>query len=550
MTLEQNTKNSLALNKDETRGIVTSTVNEVYAIVTSTMSPNGNVVVYAEGTSTQTTKDGATVAGVLQFDNPHAERINRIIEEAARKTEVECGDGTTTTIFLMKHLYDLLVKYPGFNNFNRIEKLIKETIDQLKTSTIQVDVNDPRLEQLAITTANQDVGIAKLCLDVYKETNGYPIIEFFESTASEDRVVKAQGQSVHMRLADANFTPYGNGADTEFVNMVFGVVNTNLFFNNDFSSNDALETLRSLNNRFPKNRIGIVAPNTNAQFINIINQINFSLQEQYGSTKFVIFTTGTGGSIGSAILGDVATILNAPVLSSFKDLESVDLNVCKEKIISSISQSIIKSVNKATQTRIDKRAADIETSLDSLGSERRYSPFGRSTLKRLHNLRSEIVSIYVGGETPNEVKERKDRFEDVALAIKSGLENGILPGCGIALRNAVWSIASQYNRETLLSDYVTVCFKQWDYLTKEMGIYPVGHDFNGPNGYDVLGAMNYGDIINLATLERGTPEELGVYDTAYAAITALKGAFSTAKILANTSSIILGSKAGAIHFNK
>lgn len=533
-----------ALGKVETREVVTGTVNTVFEIVTSTMGPDGNVVVYAEGTATKTTKDGATAAGCLEMDDPHAERINRIIEEAARKTEKECGDGTTTTVFLMKHFYDLLLKYPGFVSTKRIEELVHLTIEQLKKDTIELTRDDARLYDMALTTANQDDGITKNVLGIYRNKDRFPMVEIYESSGTQDKIMESQGHSIHMTLADGLFSTFGNGADTEFTDMVFAVVNRNLIMDGSLTESVILTQLRKLAKTYPNNRIGLVAPNVDSRFISLILSTNQALAESHGDKKFVVFRTSTGGSIGTAILGDVATVLGAEAVPAFADLESTTLAVCKETIVSSLNQTIIKSLNEETQLRIEERAKQIEDSLESLGAQRRYSPYGRATQKRLYALRSEIVTVYVGGETPNEIKERKDRYEDVVLAVKSALENGILPGCGTALRAAAFAVALQYEREPLIADFVKVCFEQWLYLTKDMGIYDSTIDFD----QNFPAMLAYKEIVNLATTKQGTPEYLGVYDTAYASITALKGAFATAKILANTSSIMLGNKSGAVSF--
>ena len=185
--------------------------------------------------------------------------------------------------------------------------------------------------------------------------------------------------------------------------------------------------------------------------------------------------------------------------------------------------------------------------LDNTGAESFFSPVGKLVKKRISSLEDNLITIYVGGETPNEIKERKDRYDDVVLAVQSALNNGVLEGCGVALKKAGIFIYdnipvdenNDYNK--IVNDFVDIRFSQWAKLLSDVG-------YLSTDKPTVEEARNTVNIIDLATGDEGNPLGLGVVDTAYASITALKGGFSTAKILANANSIILTNKSNSIHF--
>lgn len=529
-----------------TRAVIEDTLTDVFDVVCSTMGPDGNVVVIQEGTLVKTTKDGATVARSLEFENFHQDKINQIIAEAARKTELECGDGTTTTIFLTKLYYDLFKKYPGFINRKHIEKLTAALIEVLKADTVHVQVGDEQLRQVATVTANQDKSIVDTVLRIYDNYEN-PMIELAEGTVLEDKVSKRSGQMIRLRMADPMFSQDGNGSTTQFGAMVWVVVNAMITNTNGIDIGKLIEDCITISEK-GKYNVGLVFNQASTQFCQMIGHINHNLKQNNHNFNISVFSTNMGGSLGSMIMGDIATVLNSTMIPSLESLGSTTFKPCEDVVEVNLTQGFIPNVSQNTLDRIEKRAEDVRLSLEDMSSENRYSPLGRATEKRLAELTGSVVTIYVGGETMSDIKERKDRFEDVALAVKSALTNGILPGCGMALRDAMDKLFNSDDDiinttpADLLEDFYCLCFKQWKYLT--------GQDINEDATIGLL-SKDVEDrvIVDLATGKQGTPEQLGIYDTAYASITALKGGMTTAKILANTSSIILGNRSGAVYFD-
>lgn len=528
--------------KEETKALINDTVNRVFEVVTSTMGPNGKVVIIQNGTGTTTTKDGATVARAIEFKDDHMERVNRIIAEAATKTEEECGDGTTTTIFLTKYLYDLLIKYPGFINQKRIAELVDFAIESLKKQTVIVEANDERIYKLALTTANQDESIARKVADIYATRGENLAIEIKEGNSNIDQVIYTEGQEIHLRLADNVFSVDGVGSPTTFKNTIFVMVNKQLRINSEEETLELMAKVKEIVTAFPNHSVAFVGIQMETSFVSALNMINMTFNKIRDKSmepiRIVGMKTNAGGSFGNELMGDIGTILNAVIFPSIKDVDITMLNACYEHVNVHAGKSVVSSISEETKTRINKRVELIEQSLINTGSESFFSPIGKLARKRITLLNSEIVNIYVGGETSSEIKERKDRFDDVTLAVQSALTNGILPGCGLALGKVGCELFEtvQFNsHKEIEMEFVALCQEQFNKLVSEI-------DPTMANDQNILDGV----IPNMATGSFGKAEDLGVYDTAYASITALKGGFSTAKILANASSVVLTNKAGAI----
>lgn len=524
------------------QNVIGRTVDTVFNIVVSTLGPDGKVVVIQQGTAVKSTKDGATVARSLEFADLHQDKINQIMAEAARKTELECGDGTTTTIFLTKLYYDLFRSYPGFVNRRFIERMTNQIIAELRSKTITLTADDRRLREVALITANQDASITDTALEIYRDYTN-PVIELKEGVELADRVAKQNGQLLRMAMADAVFSQNGNGSATSFKDVMFVVINTNFTDMRTDYLKQLAEACEPISTKYPDATIGLVVNQASTMFTGAVAALNAHIKNQKLKSRYVVFSTNLGGKLGGLVMGDLATVLNAPFVNELADIKNHDLNVCTETIFATLDSSIIQNVTPETADRISNRVKDIRDTLQDMHQGDRYSTIGRATERRINELTGQIVTVYVGGETASDIKERKDRFEDVSLAIRSALDNGILPGCGIALREAAIAAAKECaSDETfprdIIKDIVALCFQQWKYLTKA----------------EIDASVSYRDlaedrqITDLASGRVGTPEELGIYDTAYASITALKGGVTTAKILANTSAIILGNRAGAVPF--
>ena len=229
------------------------------------------------------------------------------------------------------------------------------------------------------------------------------------------------------------------------------------------------------------------------------------------------------------------------------DLSSTEITMDHPTLILGSSYSKVIELDDDDNKRIEEQAKAIERSIAEYSFTERYSLRARFNEKRIRTLRGEMVTIHVGGETNSEVKERIDRYEDVVKAIKSGLVNGVLPGCGVSIIKATLAVIKETEKTELNIALLKAIFKAAcsPYVQLMTGIRPFDLDslFTKAIANE---EYSFPIVINLATGDEGNPEDIGIFDTAYATITALKGGLQTSKILASTQSLILGEKFNAV----
>lgn len=548
-------ESTVHLITDGAQDIVFFAIERIRKAVVSTMGPNGKLAIIKDGTAIKTTKDGVTVAKSIRFGNEHMELVARAMTEPAIKTDNECGDGTTTTIQLTAELATLLAAFPRFNQQKEIEAIVKAVVEELTKMSIRIDVNDPRLKAMALTSSNQDEELTNTILSIYQQTpDRFPEIELREYTQISDKVERIEGRPLKMRYSNPTFGRGQAGGDLELKEFRAVIIDDKLM---RMTEHEVLSVLRNVPfvskvrnpDYFPDDAdagpefidemqlppLLIIARSIEQDVLtSFIKMINMLQVKAIGEVpRIVAMSTDEGGAIGTSAMQDLGVILNAPVLSSFDGIEHIDLRINRNKIKLGSSRSFLLEMDEETKTRITTQADELEQRISEYSLTDRYSLRARMDEKRLRNLRGDLVIVHVGGETNSEVKERVDRYEDVVKAIRSGLINGILPGCGSSLMLA-WETVRK-SLPGIDEEISKAMVKVFSSIYRQL---MTGVMVDRYLEQDILKGTPR--VVNLATGVTG--DEAGVFDTAYSTITALKGGFQTAKILANTSSLITGDK--------
>lgn len=531
---------------DKAGELVKEVVQQARQAVVATMGPNGRVVAISTGTKPKVTKDGVTVARALKFNDPRKELINKIVTEAPIKTDEECGDGTTTTMLLMAEMFNIYQQFPSYQQQAFIDKLVSMWIKELEGAAIQVDVNDDRLRYMARTSSNNDIKLSDLVVDLYQENpDVFPSIELILGVESEDRVVRSNGLTMSAVYSNQLYAgknrsgvTYDNYIPVILDDYVRGTDPTELYSVLAYLENKVEAALQAGTVK-PTVNIVIIARAIETVMDNAILTYNQAIIQQSAGNPHMQFVgcrmEGAGGSIGSMIMQDAAIMLGCQMYASLNQIKSGEPTFCTNPLTINAARSIIVPDEEA-QMRIDERVKELRESLLTYDARTRFSRRARFDENRIRNMTGELITVWVGGETESDVKERKDRFEDVVKAVKSALVNGIVPGVGttlISTMNIVASLVENDDHTTFPGEWraivgglVHVAAQQNEILMK--GIFS---DENLQN-----------DVLDLATGRRGQPEDLGIFDTAYSSITALKGGAQTAKILANMSSILISNK--------
>lgn len=537
---------------NNTQDLVEDVMTNVRQAVVSTMGPNGKLSAITIGTSVKVTKDGVTVAKSLKFANPFQEAVNRIILEPAIKTDTECGDGTTTTILLTAELFSLYSQFPNYRERKFIDKLCNKTIDELGRMSIAVTNDSPELYSLALTSSNGDEKLATAITGIYHAAGDkYPEIELKEGLGGDDQVVRTNGLPVNLIYSNPSFSKNGNGTASEFTGFYPIVIDDNI---RNVDPQVLLSLLSQLLDRTERNGTFLLIARS---FDNPINSVILQINNQMKRPAFICAQTNFGGSVGTLLMQDISIMLNANMIKVLSDIVYADLNQCDDILTIGATRSVFAPTSQPTIDRIAQQVVAIETELDGYERGERFSMRARFNEKRLRDLKGELITVFVGGETQSEIKERIDRFEDVSKAVKSALVNGVLPGVGTALITAgvfaMGNLADEIDADPIFGKiadaFVEVIFSQYVLLmgpmmsllgTKEEknAIMSAVIDMDEPRPFVVT---------NMRDNTVGTPRELGIYDTAYASITALRGGMQTAKILASLDSILIGDKLAAVH---
>lgn len=537
----------ILLGSDAT-ALIEAVLEKVDFAVTSTMGPDGQVALIGSGDSSWTTKDGVTVAKSLKFNTPEEEIVNRIISEPAIKTDDECGDGTTTTIKLMTIIYRLLREDNSFKARKRVERIVSMLIAALQKQAAFVKLEDDLLYRVALTTSNQDEDLANKVMEIYRGCEkGYPDVEIKPGRGAGDLVERIDGRVVNMYLADQWFAGNNNANKVKLDRYVPVIVDDRIL---RASPEDLYQGIMNIRNQLGddlddagnpyKTPIVLVVRSIEKDPINLISNlvVNNEVLNKFNrgpQPGIIVAMTNLGGGLGAAEMQDIGSVLGAPYANGLEALKSVTVQVRTAPLVIGVSRSSIHGLSAEDIARIDVRIGAIEEEIAGYSYADRFTTRARINERRIRRLRGEVVTILVGGETNQEIKERVDRYQDVVKAVRSALENGVLPGCGMGLINAARTVdlALALPEEKRIARVIG------------LGVYTQLMSKHLPEGFEIEDIQLQLPIINIATGEDMDAQDLStlaVWDTAYATITALKGGFQTAQILATASSIFNTSK--------
>lgn len=531
----------ILLGNDAT-SLIEKVLSKVETAVTSTMGPDGQVALIGSGQSTWTTKDGVTVARALQFATDEEEIINRIISEPAIKTDDECGDGTTTTIKLTAVIYRLLRKDPSFKGRKRVEGVVTKLIAALKDQTIFPKLDDEMLYKVALTTSNQEHELASQVMEIYRSAEkGYPDVEIKPGRGAVDEIERVDGRVINMYFADQWFAGNNNANQVKLDRYIPVIVDDRIL---RAVPQDFFEGIANIRNQFQDNTrpsgvahppIVLVVRSIEKDPINMLANMlaNDPRMKEYnnnGLPGVIVAMTNLGGGLGAAEMQDIGSILGAPYVNGLEGLRAAQVTLSTTPLTIGVSRSSITELKPEDVARIDVRIDAIEKEIAGYSYSDRFTTRARINERRIRRLRGEVVTILVGGETNQEIKERVDRYQDVVKAVRSALENGVLPGCGMGLIDAAREV------------YKTIFTEEDRDIVETIGMSIYRHLMTPhlPCDKGPLNILQKLPILNIATgeeMDADDMDNLAVWDTAFATITALKGGFQTAQILATASSV-------------
>ncbi|MDE6148254.1 MAG: chaperonin GroEL [Bacteroidales bacterium] len=390
-----------------------------------TLGPKGrNVVIDKKFGAPQVTKDGVTVAKEIELEDRFANMGAQMVKEVASKTNDQAGDGTTTATVLAQAIINVGLKNvaAGANPMDLkrgIDKAVAAVVESLRSQSQEVGEDYAKIEQVGTISANNDNYIGKLIADAMSKVKKDGVITVEEAKGTETEVKVVEG----MQFDRGYISPYfmTNGEKME------AVLDTPYLLITDKKISTMKDLLPVLE---PIAREGksllIIAEDVDGEALTtlVVNRLR-------GTLKIAAVKAPGFGDRRKEMLQDIATLTGAVVVSEERGftLENATLDMlgkAEKVVITKENTTIVNGAgdNEAIQERVATIRKQIETTT---------SDYDREKLQeRLGKLAGGVAVLYVGAATEVEMKEKKDRVEDALSATRAAVEEGIIPGGGVA----------------------------------------------------------------------------------------------------------------------
>lgn len=495
--------------------------------VKSTLGPGGNPVLIESPSHTHgitVTKDGVTVAKSIDLFDPSENLAVKMMKEAADKTATSAGDGTTTAIVLTEGLVLGGLDYIT-EDLNRTEVLrnmvdiSEKVVDKLRrrgkkvTSSMLIDV--------ASISANNDREIGKIIAEVYKDVGKTGIVTVEKSQNDETYAETTMGLKFDRGYLSPMFINDQKKDECVFEDVMVMVADMEI--TNILQIENILKPIVS-----EGKKLLIISPCNQ----NLINSLAANVVK--GNIKVCAVAPPSFGYKQHELMQDIAISVGATYFSekTGDDLSIInyaDLGHAAKVIVSKDKTIIIKSGLKLDQKVIDERVAQLWEAHKN-ATKKADKDF---LLERIASLTGGIGVIFVGGQTDLEQKELYDRVDDAVCAVRSALEEGILPGAGKALleesaalqadadKSAEYNAAVMILKSALMAPFLQILANAG---LKAADIYKDG--------------IAEGHGYNLKTREFGDLVKMGVIDPLKVTRSALQNAVSVAVTILSTNAII------------
>ena len=390
-----------------------------------TLGPKGrNVVIDKKFGAPHVTKDGVSVAKEVELEDRFANMGAQMVKEVASKTNDQAGDGTTTATVLAQAIINVGLKNvtAGANPMDLkrgIDKAVAVVVDELRKQSKKVGSDYSKVEQVGTVSANNDSTIGKLIADAMSKVNGDGVITVEEAKGIETEVKVVEG----MQFDRGYISPYFM-TNTEKLEAVLDDPCILLTDKKVSSMKDLLPVLEPIA-REGKSLL-IIAEDVDGEALQslVVNRLR-------GTLKVAAVKAPGFGDRRKEMLQDIAILTGATVVAeergyTFENV-TVDMLGKAEKItITKDNTTIVGGAGSSEQ--IAERVAQIRTQIKNTTSD-----YDKEKLQeRLGKLAGGVAVLYVGAGSEIEMKEKKDRVEDALNATRAAVEEGYLPGGGVA----------------------------------------------------------------------------------------------------------------------
>ncbi|MBQ6604115.1 MAG: chaperonin GroEL [Tidjanibacter sp.] len=418
----------------EARELLKSGVDALANAVKVTLGPKGrNVIIDKKFGAPHITKDGVTVAKEIELEDNFANMGAQICKEVASKTNDDAGDGTTTATVLAQAIIGVGLKNvtAGANPMDikrGIDKAVEVVVTSLKEQSQQVGDDIEKIEQVATISANNDKTIGALIAEAMSKVKKEGVITVEEAKGTETHVDVVEGMQFDRGYISAYFM-----TDTEKME---ATLDKPYVLITDKKVSTMKEIMGVLEPVAQNGRaLVIIAEDVDGEALSalVVNKLR-------GTLKIAAVKAPGFGDRRKEMLEDIATLTGGTVISEDKGLRldqaTIEMLGTADKVtITKENTTIVDGGGNAEA--IKERVAQIRKQMEISTSD-----YDKEKLQeRLAKLAGGVAVLYVGAATEVEMKEKKDRVEDALAATRAAVEEGIIPGGGVAFIRATAALA-------------------------------------------------------------------------------------------------------------
>jgi len=514
--------------EDEARQSLAAGVSKLARAVVTTLGPRGRNAVLDKGWGApKVTKDGVTVAEEINLDDPQENLGAQLVKEAASKTNKVAGDGTTTATVLAEALYREGLKMVAggadpMSLSRGLQKAAAAVVAAIgKMSTPINEKSKKEITQVATIAGNNDPTIGAVLADAFMKVGKDGVITIEEGKQSETTVEVVEGMQFDRGYLSPHFVTNQDDQVVEFEKPLV------LIHEEKISSAKSLVPLLEAVSRASKPLL-IIAEDVEGEALAtlVVNKMRGILNvcavkaPGYGDRRKAMLSDIAVLTGGTAILKDLGVQLDSVKLSDLGSVDRVIITADDTTMVGS------KGDKKAILGRAEQIRKEIETTTSDYDKEKLQ--------ERLAKLAGGVAQISVGAVTETEMKERKFLLDDARAATQAALEEGIVPGGGVALLRCEKAVdALQLEGDEglgakILRNVLEVPLKAIAHNAGQDGPVVVHRvrQLKKNEGYDA-DKDTYGDML-----------EAGIVDPAKVVRTALQNAVSVASLLLTTSCLI------------
>jgi chaperonin GroEL len=519
----------------EARSLLKEGIDQLADAVKVTLGPRGRFVVLEKKFGApQITKDGVTVAKDIELSNPYRNMGAQMVKEVASKTGDQAGDGTTTATILAQSIINVGLKNvtAGANPMDLkrgIDKAVQAVVKSIASQAKVIGDDLDKIEQVAKISANDDVVIGKLIAEAMAKVHKEGVITVEESKGTDTRVDVVEGMQFDRGYLSAYFVTNPEKMEVELDNPYILVYDKRIS-----SMKDMLPVLEATSQT--GRPLLIISEDVEGEALAtlVVNRLR-------GTLRVCAVKAPGFGDRRKEMLEDIAILTGGAVISEEKGLKlehaTLEMLGTAEKI--TVNKENTTVVNgSGSKDAIKARITQIKKQIETVTSE-----YDKEKLQeRLAKLSGGVAVLYIGAASEVEMKEKKDRVDDALSATRAAIEEGIVPGGGVAYIRAIKALEKLKGDNEDQNTGIEIIKRAIEEPLRQIAIN------SGKEGAVVSQAVKAGKNdfgYNAQTDNYENLYESGVIDPAKVCRIALENAASVAGMFLTTEAVVVDEKEAA-----